>query len=191
MTPDKLSYNNSGEANPSNCLGASPINVSTVDFYASIARLEKSNITSYFYDNGVQSSISRTEEYVYNDDNNQLSERITKYFEGDTQQTVKSNIYYPVDLSHPSSNTTATIRQQMVDLNIINEVLETTSFKNGVQTSRSNSTFQDFDDNSDDPVGNDIKLILPSTVEIAKGNNTPESRIEFHAYDDYGNPLEV
>ncbi|WP_298760648.1 hypothetical protein [uncultured Psychroserpens sp.] len=123
--------------------------------------------------------VTTNQTFSYNPDNYQISEQNTYVKEKGVNQHWQTKYYYPVG-SNLGSNTSI-ITDRLEDLNKINEVLETESFKNGVKLSETQNIYHEFVSNH----------VLPQAVKSGKSVTTPESRIEFIKYDGYGNPLEL
>ena len=149
------------------------------DFNAGWAKLKGTTTKDYFYNGNTTLIKESRQEFLYNTNNYQISQQDTYYDEAGVEQHMQNKYYYPVGTSL-NSNTTA-IKNQLVSLNKVNEVLETESFKNGVKLNETQNIYDEFH----------TDLVLPQQVNVGKGNDTPEFRIEFKRYDTYGNPLEV
>nr|WP_321232928.1 hypothetical protein [uncultured Psychroserpens sp.] len=145
------------------------------------AQLTQTVTKEYF--NVDQSSppyIESRQTFLYNTQNFQISQTDNYYDESGIEQHIQTKYYYPVGAALTGGNSTV-IRDQLKDLNKINEVLETETYKNTVKLSETHNMFHLFSPNQ----------IFPQTIKVAAGGNTPEARIQFIKYDDYGNLLEV
>ncbi|WP_323787685.1 RHS repeat domain-containing protein [Psychroserpens sp.] len=167
-----------------NCGGAIP--QLATDFKSGWAQMLGTTTTEYFYDeqSNQTSSVSR-QEFEYNTDNFQISKQYSYFDEKGTEQEYLTQFYYPIDNTYPGGGNSGSIRQQLIDINKINVVLETKNKKNNTWLSQTFNIYNDFDQ---DP---NKKLLLPEKIKVGKGAVTPEERIKFYDYDDYGNPLEV
>ncbi|MCD2257593.1 DUF6443 domain-containing protein [Psychroserpens luteolus] len=156
-----------------------PVNYWIKDLYYSRIQLKDTQSKEYFYgDNGTQSIKESLQSFTYEPTNYQVSEQISSFKENGLDVEYKTNFYYPVGISYGS--TPGTVKNAMENANMINTVLETQTYRNNIKTSETNTVYGLFNG-----------LPLPSQVKTAKGNDSPEKRIEFHNYDTYGNPLEV
>tara|TARA_R110002124_G_scaffold17532_3_gene73515 strand:+ start:392459 stop:395656 length:3198 start_codon:yes stop_codon:yes gene_type:complete len=105
----------------------------------------------------------------------------------------KTEIAYPSDTSllsgHP--NITDGLLSDMVTKNQISTPVQVTQFYEVsapgpyVEMSQQRRIFDEF------TVVNNVDAILPSKVEVSKGSNALEERMEYHSYDAYGNLTEV
>ena len=144
--------------------------------------LNKTENYEYFYDSGNSSVKESSSIYLYDTDNFQIRQETNRFEESGIQQNLVTKYYYPVGLDINSNF--ATVKQKLVDLHQINELVGTQSFRNGTKLNESHKVFFDY---STDPL---LPQLLPQFIEVGKGSDDPEPRIEFHKYDDYGNPLE-
>lgn len=98
--------------------------------------------------------------------------------------TLETKMYYPYDLNELSGlstpETNALVEMQRDTTNMVSTVVQQEQYRAGVKLST---------------LRNNLELtnsyILPSSVETAKGTNALETRVKYHLYDDFGNPLEV
>ena len=148
------------------------------DFKSGWAKLKGTTSKEYFYNGGTTIKESR-QEFLYNSLNYQISQQDTYYDKTGVEEHLQTKYYYPLG-TNLNSNTT-TIKNKLIALNKVNEVLETQSFRNGTKLSETYTIYFEFHTN----------VVLPKEVKVGKGTITPETRIEFHKYDTYGNPLEV
>jgi len=188
ITPNKNSYQGLGEANPQSCYpGENPINIETYSYYSSIARLNKTAKKDYFYDAQNNQTIVRTNEYfMYSDYNNQLSAQVKEVTEN--SNTTQIGEHYRTEYKYPNGYTSSaysteeqTAISRLDDVHNINEVVATSSHKDGVLLGVSQNAYKEFETN----------LILPSKSQVSKGSGIPIDRLIYHRYDTYGNPLEV
>lgn len=130
------------------------------------AKLISKTTKNYFYEGSIQSSMSQTETFTYNNNNKKLAEHSITNSLG---ETLKTKYYY--DLNHANRNRIGVIKKIETYRN--STLLETKEI-NYVNTFTGNSSY------------------LPETVSVSKGTNNPlESRIRYIRYNEYGNPLEV
>ena len=149
-------------------------------FNSGWAKLKGTTTKEYFYDvNGNQSVTETRQEFKYNPHNYQISEQDTYYNESGTEQHNKTKYFYSVGSSLSSNS--SDIKNALVNLNKVNEVLETQTFLNGNKLNEQHTIYHEFHPN----------VVLPKEVKVAKQNDSPNTRIEFINYDTYGNPLEV
>ena len=133
----------------------------------------------YFYDdNGIQTIKESLQSNISWGSNYQITEQMSKFWENGTEVQYKTKYFYPVDLNNGS--TPSNVISALYNANKINKVLETHTYKNNIKLSETNTVYDIFNG-----------LILPAKIETAKGTDAAETRIEFHDYDTYGNPLEV
>lgn len=158
-----------------NCGGAIP-QLSTA-FESGWAQLLGTTTTEYFYDGLDVITKESHQDFEYNTDNYQLSQTDTYFNESGVQEQLTTKYYYPTG--------TSTVATKLLNQNMRNVLLETENFRNGLKLSEVITVYSDFDS---DP---NVDQLMPESVETSKGPSSAESRIEFHAYDDYGNPLEV
>jgi len=151
------------------------------DITSGWAKLVSTKTTDYSYDeddNQFSTEVDKT--FTYNDDNFQIKEQSSTYTEKGVTNNYKTKYYYPVDVSLPSGYSSSMV-SRLNALNKINEVLATEQFKNGELIATAHTQY--FEPETD--------LVLPNEVIVSKGNEQLETRIEYHKYDSYGNPLEV
>ncbi|MDG5490641.1 RHS repeat domain-containing protein [Psychroserpens sp. SPM9] len=148
------------------------------DFKSGWAKLKGTTTKEYFYNGGTTVKESR-QEFLYNSLNYQISQQDTYYDKSGVEEHLQTKYFYPVG-TNLNSNTT-TIKNKLIALNKVNEVLETQTFRNGTKVSETHTIYHEFHTN----------VVLPKEVKVGKGTITPEKRIEFHKYDTYDNPLEV
>lgn len=143
--------------------------------------LKETISTDYFYDSeNNQTSTGTRQTFEYNSQNFQMSEQNIFFNEVGVEQNYKTKFFYPVG-GVPSNYNNPAIAIKLKNLNKINEVLATESYKNGELLSRLHNQYYEFWPN----------LVLPIAVKVGKKETTPENRAEFLRYDLYGNLLEV
>ena len=150
------------------------------------AKLKTTSVKKYFYDSdGNQSSTQTRDEFTYNPLNFQVKQKLSFFNEGGIEKNTRTKYHYPVG-SILGSNT-PTIINKLKSLNKINELIAKETFRNGVKLSQINTTYDEQQPNVD--------LVLPIEIHTVKGvettSNPFETRILYHDYDAYGNPLEV
>ncbi|WP_430412812.1 DUF6443 domain-containing protein [Kordia sp.] len=151
-------------------------------YYAGISQLTETITNDYFYDLASNQNATTTREtFSYHPINFQLKEKHSFFDEKGTEQDYMTKYYYPVDTSFPSGGNSTTIRNALVSLNKINEVLETQSYKNGSFLNQIKTEYHEFE----------TDLILPKIVAVSKGTDALENRLEYQRYDSYGNILQV
>ncbi|WP_040278296.1 hypothetical protein [Psychroserpens damuponensis] len=140
--------------------------------------LNKTDNYEYFYDDTSSSVKESSAIYQYNADNFQISQVTNSFEESGIIQDLVSKYFYPVG---PDINSNSiSVRQKLVDLHQINELVATQSFRNGTQLNQSHKVFFEYSTDQ----------LLPQVIEVGKGADDPEARIEFHKYDNFNNPLE-
>ncbi|EDP94686.1 DUF6443 domain-containing protein [Kordia algicida OT-1] len=138
--------------------------------------------TEYFYDeNDVQSQTVTTTNTIYNT-KNRVTEKTTAFLEGGITTTYKEEILYPYDYEL-SEYTTAeqTDLNKMVTLNQIEAPVQTKQYKNGSLVYDTQRIFKEFYPN----------IIKVSEIKSAKSNTARQSRVQFHGYTNFGQPIEV
>lgn len=120
----------------------------------------------------VENGVTTIKDYTYNDEN-QLA---TTTFTNSKSETIVSENKYPQDFA-----TSNNVYSEMVDANVLNPVIESET-KNGTNTlSVLKNNFYDWGTN----------LFAPQTVQVSKGTNALDNRIQFHDYYSNGNVKEV
>jgi hypothetical protein len=78
--------------------------------------------------------------------------------------------------------------QKLNEQNQISQPIQIDEFGNtGNVLSRKRIIFKDWKPNKD----NSMRIVKPEIIKYLKGSNVFEDRLKYHAYDSYGNPLEV
>lgn len=123
--------------------------------------------TNYFYDNANNLQATRTE---------------TVNSKGDSIKNITRTALEKADINAATTltSTASTAIDSMLQRNIINLPIQQEKYVNNVLVSRSLINYKNWG----------AFLVLPENVQIQKGANTIESRIQFSAYDAYGNLLE-
>lgn len=177
--------------NYSNC-GNVPYNFLSDPVESVWANLTETKTIDYFYDAlSTQSSMETRQTFEYLSGTTRIKEQITFILEDGQEREYKTKYYYPFGGLPSNYDDSNGMLLALWEINKKREVVATETFKDGIKLSQTNTYYNDFDDDSDDAPNEDLKLILPETVVVGKGNDVPESRIKFHEYDQYGNPLEV
>ena len=121
-----------------------------------------------------------------------------KYFDNEIVETRSKYKYdpnysgrtFPIEIETTNSEgevlkTVTEYALEKNDIRLLNEnriqvPLSEASYKNTTKLSEQNTVYGDFNG-----------IYLSNAIQTSKGSNPLENRIEFHDYDDYGNPLEV
>ena len=156
-----------------------PFFFKSADIKSTWARLDTTTNKEYFYDGATTMTKEWDKVFTYNTSNYQVADEVTTYKEKGVNEQYETEYYYSVDASVTS--TPSTIKTKMVNLNKINDVLETITYKNGTQISQTNTIYDEFATDQ----------VLPHKVQTQKGTGLTEDRIEFKRYDAYNNPIEV
>jgi len=105
-------------------------------------------------------------------------------------EIIKTQFNYPKDVTSISSLGTphlsilqydAIDRLKVHDLHKIGIPVLTKTFNNSEKTITQRTNYKNWGNN----------ILLPEFIQVAKNNDSIEDRIQYHAYDDKGNPLEV
>lgn len=142
--------------------------------------LSETETIEYFYeDNTLLQKLAR-QEFSYNLENFQISQQDAYFDESGNEEHLQTKYFYSVG---PSLNSNSiSIRNRLaIDLNKVNEILETQSFKNGTKISETHKIFYEFSTDQ----------VLVQSIKVGKGNNTLTEQLEFLRYDNFDNPLEV
>ncbi|WP_420571465.1 DUF6443 domain-containing protein [Kordia sp.] len=151
-------------------------------YYAGISQLTETITKDYFYDLQSNQTVTTSREtFSYHPVNYQLKEKHTFFDEKGITQDYMTKYYYPVDTSFPTGGNNTAIRNSLVNLNRINEVLEVENYKNGTLLDQLKTEYYEFE----------TDLILPKTIAVSKGTDILEDRLEYQRYDSYGNILQV
>lgn len=131
-------------------------------------------------------SLSETTNYEYTGNGHYLTTQVTTTDSKDKKS--RTNIIYPLDYT-PNGSTEQTLFAAMISRNQIGMPVEVvSSYESGVNTnnfdeiSRQKKFFE---------LENVEGTILPTKVQVSKGDDPLEDRIFYHSYDDYGNVTEV
>ena len=124
--------------------------------------------------------------FTYNSSNFQVSTENAYYDKGSVEEHLFTQYYYPVGPN--LGKTPAPVRNKMVDLNMVNIILETRSFRNPTpahatqeKLNETNNIYYQFHTN----------FVALKEIKVEKEDDGAISRIQFHAYDTHGNILEV
>jgi YD repeat-containing protein len=139
------------------------------------AKLKNTVSKEYFYDAAnVQTNIESTITYTYNPGNMQLASQTSPTSTGDT---VEQKYYYTIDTEVDSEPQITTLRNN----NMVDTPIKIETIKNGSKISEIKTIYSNW--------GN--SMLLPITVQTAKGSSSLEPRIQFKSYDANGNPTEL
>ncbi|WP_299223876.1 hypothetical protein [uncultured Psychroserpens sp.] len=135
--------------------------------------------------------------FTYDPDNHQISEQHAYVERKGISEDYQTKYYYPTPTS--TSIFGSAYASQLATENRINTVIGTESFKDGARISTVKNDFYTFPQANS---ANDVTML--KTVQAVKGEGDPpgggvpwsiiddvEDRITYHAYDEYGNPLEI
>ncbi|MCL6220943.1 RHS repeat domain-containing protein [Zunongwangia pacifica] len=125
----------------------------------------------YYQNLNTVDSLVVSSDYEYNE-NNYISEEIQLTSSGDSK---KVNYKYPADF--PSE----TVYNNMVAENMLNFPIEIIFSENDDFSSKQRENYKNW--------GNGI--YAPEVIQFEKADGAQIDRLEYHSYDDYGNPLEV
>ncbi len=93
------------------------------------------------------------------------------------EHTIKTKTLYPQDLTNPTI-----AEQKLIDQHQIAIPVQVETIENTTKISQQNTKFSDQNPNG---------YVLPLEVQQAKADNNPETRVVYHKYDQWGNPLEI
>ncbi|WP_170827460.1 RHS repeat domain-containing protein [Roseivirga sp. 4D4] len=146
------------------------------NIYAGRVDLEKTTTRQY--------ALGDTTQYIETISHNYWDDLADEYFnvsrtqtvdsKGDTLESRSTFVYdNPTWLN-------ATVKAALEDKNMLNTVLEQESYEAGVKLSTLRNGYS-----------TSVSTYMPSEVSTAKGANALETRVRYHKYDVYGNPIEV
>jgi len=170
--------------------GGNPINLQSTDYKSGWAQLKETITKDYYYSTNSPSAtptiVESKKNYTYNSSNYQVASESTTLKESGADVNYQTTYKYPVDGNFGGNS--STIVSRLNALNKVNEVLQTETTRSvgvsqGDIISKTNTTYN--------IINGDNDLVLPTEVKTAKGSGSVESRIEFHKYDEYDNPIEV
>jgi len=133
-------------------------------FTKSVFQKKESVSTSYYDDQ----FLTRTINYLYNNSN---------YLHPKKTEVIDSKGYVlqsESDYAHDKNDTI------LINENRITIPLKKVAYKDAAKLSEQNTTYSNFNG-----------LYLPEIIQTSKGSQPLDDRILYHAYDDFGNPLEV
>ncbi|WP_109438745.1 hypothetical protein [Aquimarina sp. AU119] len=141
----------------------------TTSFNASrnVDRLIQTAVTDHY--NG--STVFTQNLYKYNNPQGHLKEQ---EIINSTNEKVINTYFYPY-------NFTTAIANNLSNLNRISSPIQTKIFEDQSLLNTQNMEYKDWDNN----------ILLPEFIKTAKNNDTPEPRLTYYDYDNFGNPLEV
>ncbi|WP_418639269.1 hypothetical protein [Winogradskyella sp.] len=144
--------------------------------------LKNRKTKEYFYDSmSNQNLIETRQEFQYNLDNFQISQEDSYFTESESEAEVHLMQKYYYSIGTNLNSNTPLVISKLNNLNQINELLETQSYRNGNLLNETNKIYYEFSTDQ----------VLVQDIKVAKGTNQNKSRIMFHDYDNYGNPLEL
>ncbi|WP_299272473.1 hypothetical protein [uncultured Psychroserpens sp.] len=150
-------------------------------FYSGWAKLEEVTTTDFFYDGPTTRTKTVRQTYEYNDENFQVSQEDAYYEKSGVQEHLQTKYFYAVPAgATPGSNFSATL-VNMRNLNMINTVLETESYRNSVKMNETHNIYHPFHTN----------FVALQEVKVAKESQGLISIVQFHDYDTHGNLVEV
>jgi hypothetical protein len=174
--------------------GFTPMFHLTADINAGWAQMTQSITNNYFYDDlDTQSIVTSKKTYDYNSYNYQVATE-NSFTKENGEDIIYQTIHqYPLGTINGGSKggNSSTVINRLIALNKVNEVLESETVRYEGSTTIGNGETLSKTYTEYDKINNDNNLILPVKISVGKGITTPDSRIEFHNYDYYGNPLEV
>ncbi|WP_299223686.1 hypothetical protein [uncultured Aquimarina sp.] len=148
--------------------------------------LERQTLTSYF-DTG---NLTTIKSYMYDSGYSGRSFSIGNTTTNSNNQIIEITNFFPDDIASVSSleggnlpsdafNAISRMNKNGIKKRI-GQPIQTETIHNGAKTTQ-RTNFKIWNN----------QIIAPEFVQTAKGNENLESRIQYHAYDDNGNPLEV
>ncbi len=148
------------------------------------AQLKESLTRDYYYDDfGVASVVETKTNYEYNTENYQPKKVTTTISRSGTIDTYVEDRYYAVG-GYPTTDFTP-LEQAMVtkmaSLYKVNTPIYVQNHKNDTLISTVQYGYDEFLPN----------MVQPKRITSSKGLTPKESRLTYHHYDSYGNPLEV
>ncbi|WP_299884406.1 hypothetical protein [uncultured Lacinutrix sp.] len=189
-TPGRAFMGNSAPYLHGNCINGSstceaPVYYKFYDVLFSKYLLKDTITKDYFYTDTQATTgeeVATKQTLFYNPVYYQVSEDRTYLDINDESKYYKTKYHYPSPSTFPVGYNDENGKvSRLQDLNKINDVIATETFKDGVKLTQTNTIYDEQDTN----------LVLPSKVQVAKGSKTPETRLEYTRYDTYGNILEV
>lgn len=162
------------------CNGVAALQKSTV-INQVLTQLTKTTTIEHFYDGGIPVEKEVRKEFQYNSENYQVSVEDAYYEKSGTTEHLQTKYYYPVPAGvTPGSNFSATL-VSMRNLNMITAVLETETFRNTVKLNETHNIYHPFY----------TDFVVLKEIKVGKESQDMISKVKFHEYDTYGNPLEV
>ncbi len=164
--------------------GPSPALMFKRDINFGWAQLKESLTRDYYYDDfGVASVVETKTNYEYNTENYQPKKVTTTISRSGTIDTYVEDRYYAVG-GYPTTDFTP-LEQAMVtkmaSLYKVNTPIYVQNYKNDTLISTVQYGYDEFLPN----------MVQPKRITSSKGLTPKESRLTYHHYDSYGNPLEV
>jgi YD repeat-containing protein len=138
--------------------------------------LKSTNVQEYFYNanNTASGSTVNASTYKYSSLHLQLSDKETQNSKGETLLT---KYFYPQDTAMSAEP----FMSNLITKNVVAKPICIQTFNGTNKLSEQKTIYKDWGNN----------LILPIRIQAAKGNAALENRLQFMAYDQYGNPLEA
>lgn len=168
----------------SNCGVPSPLYRIKDDLVTGWTQLTQTISKDYYYNTG-NPVVETRKTYAYNDDNYQVKETHTYMDEGGIEQDYKTETFYPVGPSIPSSEFTSgelsTIAAMANNINKINVPVLVRTYKNGTLMGSVKSTFNSFYTN----------VYELDEIQTSKTTDAYEKVILYHGYYNDGNFREV
>ena len=148
------------------------------------AQLKESITKDYFYDDfGAASVVETKMNYEYNTEN-YLPKIITRTItEGGRTNTYTEERFYPVG-GYPTAVFSSGEQTSIDRLKTLHKVTTPVYIENHKNDTLIGSVQYIYDEFLPD-------VVLAKDIKSGKGSDTPEVRLTYHAYDAYGNPLEV
>ena len=144
--------------------------VPTLENYGWV-KLMNTKRQKYFYDSSnTQRILEINDIYDYNILNKKVATQSTTNSLGNV---VMTKYYYPKDIEMVNEP----YMQQLINHNIIETPIDTQVFKGGNKISEEKTTYS--------------TLLYPKVIEVAKGSDSLEPRVNFNLYDEFGHILEL
>ncbi|AXG71769.1 hypothetical protein KORDIASMS9_04027 [Kordia sp. SMS9] len=158
------------------------VSYTTFDYIKGTLLPSETTRKEFFYDeNDVASETVTTTKSIYNY-KNRIREKTSEFAEGGNTTIYKEEIRYPYDYwTYEYSTTEQTYLNKMVSLNQIESPVQTKQYKNGTLIYDTQRFFKEFHPN----------VIKVSEIKSAKADTQKQSRVQFHDYTIYGQPIEV
>ncbi|MEW7289012.1 hypothetical protein [Aquimarina sp. 2304DJ70-9] len=142
-------------------------NITTFNASSNVDRLIQTAVTDHFNSTNVYTQNF----YRYNNPQGHIKE----------QEIISSNNEKKISKYFYPYNFNTTIANSLSSLNRISSPIETKVFEDQQLLNTQNYDYKNWGSN----------IFLPEIVKTAKKNDTPEPRLTYYDYDNFGNPLEV